>query len=92
MTTRLESALRTDEDCHVWASVVCRASLDNCPLWDVSWIADGRDADLMLHAHEMRAVFRKFNPLVAAFEDTDPIHCGGSLRDLWCEFPHRVPK
>jgi len=83
----IPSAPLTAEDCEIWDGVLLWIETAYTQCHD----ADRRDAALMLQAHEMRAVFRKFNPLVAGFDDTDRINCGGSLRDLWCSYPHLVP-
>ena len=40
---------------------------------------EDRDATLMFEAQQMRGVFHRINPLVAAFKDTDRIDIGGCL-------------
>lgn len=84
----------TPEDCQIWAAVAHDAFVLNgmTTLWDNAEIDDRRAFKLMMYAQEMRAAYFKFNPLVAAFDDTDEILCGGSLRDLWADYPHLVPQ
>jgi hypothetical protein len=67
---------------HVWQYCLCNKSIS----------ADRRDAALMVESQLMRAQHFKFNPLVSAFDDMDEIRCGGSLRDLWCDYPNLVPR
>jgi hypothetical protein len=95
MNSRLPSAPLTKEDSWVWGFASYPRHLADSrfarSLCGWSMEQDGRDADLMLQAMEMRWVWGKCNPLVASFEDTDKIACGGSLRDLWCQHPHLNP-
>jgi hypothetical protein len=82
----------TVQDWNIWLFKLGAQSLRHCPLYEHSVLFDRRDADLMLESQRIRHFYGRFNPLIADFEDTDAINMGGSLRDLWAEYPELCPE
>ena len=77
---RVKPVKLTDEDLAIMRAQHKRWLTKNAKASTTQYeTTEDRDATLMFQAQQMRGVFHRINPLVAAFEDTDRIDIGGCL-------------